>query len=114
MLLVDNAPTLSNRPSFTEKTGIVSHHLIGSIGDELLMHNSYTYLLQVLQTLVLPLHDGAHSSQRCLLQLLAPVEGVAELQQTHVVLGYVIDEMLGSVELPQSQLVVVLIVQDVQ
>ena len=72
------------------------------------------HLLQVLQTLILPLHDGAHSSQCGLLELLTAVEGVAKLQQTHVVLGYVIDEVLGGVELPQGQLVVVFIVEDVQ
>ena len=37
-------------------------------------------LLQVLETLVLSPHDGRHPTQRCSLQLLAPVQRVSELQ----------------------------------
>ena len=71
------------------------------------------YLLQVLQTLILALHDGAHSAECCPLELLTAVERVAELHQTHVVLGHVVDEVFGRVDLAQGQLVVILVVEDV-
>ena len=71
------------------------------------------HLLQVLQTLILPFHDSAHPTQRGPLQLLAAVERVAELHETDVVARYVVDEVLGRVDLAQRQLVVVLVVQDV-
>ena len=71
------------------------------------------HLLQVLKTLVLSLHDGAHAPESSTFQLLTPIEGVAKLHQSHVVFCHVVDEMFGSVYLTKSQLVVVLIVQDV-
>ena len=71
------------------------------------------HLLQVLQALVLPLHDGAHPPHGSFLELLAAVQGIAILQQPHVVLRDVVDEMLGRVDLAQGELVVVLVVQDV-
>ena len=71
------------------------------------------HLLKVLEALVLPLHDGAHPTQRRSLQLLAAVERVAELHETYVVPSHAVDEVFGRVDLPQRQLVVVLVVQDV-
>ena len=71
------------------------------------------HLLQVLQALVLPLHDGAHPTQRRSLQLLAAVERVAELHEADVVARHAVDEVFGGVDLPQRQLVVVLVVENV-
>jgi hypothetical protein len=57
---------------------------------------------------------GARLPSECgLLQALASVQRVGELEQTHVVLGDVVDEVARGVELTQRQLVVVLVVQDV-
>ena len=66
------------------------------------------YLLQILKRLILALHDGGHPAQGGLLQLLAPVETVPELEQTHVVLRNVVDQVAGRVDLAQRQLVVIL------
>ena len=44
------------------------------------------HLLEILQALVLPLHDSAHPPHAGLLQLLAPVERVPVLHETYVVL----------------------------
>ena len=65
-------------------------------------------LLQILETLVLSPHDGRHPAQGRPLQLLAPVQGVTELEQPHVVLGHVVDQVSGGVDLTQGKLVVVL------
>ena len=65
-------------------------------------------LLEVLQALVLPPHDGRHPPQRRPLQLLAAVQRVPELEQPDVVLGHVVDEVAGGVDLSQRQLVMVL------
>ena len=65
-------------------------------------------LLEVLQALVLPPHDGRHPPQRRPLQLLAAVQRVPELEQPDIVLGHVVDEVAGGVDLSQRQLVVIL------
>ena len=88
-------------------------------------------LLQVLQALVLPPHDGRHPTQGSSLQLLTPagtrhnnyidhqhhqvlpVQRVTELQEPDVVLGHVINEVPGCVDLTQRQLVMVFVVQNV-
>ena len=66
------------------------------------------HLLEVLQALVLPPHDGRHPPQRRPLQLLAAVQRVPELEQPDIVLGHVVDEVAGGVDLSQRQLVVIL------
>ena len=66
------------------------------------------HLLQVLQTLVLSPHDGGHPAQGRPLQLLAPVQGVSELEEPHIVLGHVVNQVTGRVDLTQSQLVMIL------
>ena len=71
-------------------------------------------LLQELKRLVLPLHYGGHTTERSSLELLAAVQTVAELEQTDVVLGYLVDEMPCCAELAESKLVVVLVVQDIE
>ena len=65
-------------------------------------------LLEVLQALVLPPHDGRHPSQRGPLQLLATVQTVPELEQPHVVLTHAVYQVARRVDLAQRQLVVIL------
>ena len=71
------------------------------------------HLLQILKALILSLHDGAHAPKSRTFQLFTTVERVTELHQSNVVLGHVVDEVLGRVGLPQGQLVVVFVVEDV-
>ena len=71
-------------------------------------------LLQELKRLVLPLHYGGHTTERSSLELLAAVQTVAELEQTDVVLGYLVDEMPCCAELAESELVVILVVEDIE
>merc|ERR1719219_3113124 len=70
-------------------------------------------LLQVLEALVLSPHDGRHPSQGGSLQLLTPVQRVTKLQESDVVLGHVVNEVPGSVDLTQSQLVMVFVIQNI-
>ena len=72
-----------------------------------------SHLLQIQQTLVLPLHDGTHPPQAGLLQQLAPIQRVTILHQADIILGHVIDEVFGRVDLPQSKLVMILVIQHV-
>ena len=66
------------------------------------------HLLEVLQTLVLSPHDGRHPAQGRPLELLAPVEGVSELEEPDIVLGHVVNQVTGGVDLTQGQLVMIL------
>ena len=77
------------------------------------MNGTEPHLLQVLETLILSPHDGAHSAQGRLLQLLAPVERIAKLHQPDVVLGHIINQVFSCIDLPQGQFVVILVVQDI-
>ena len=72
-----------------------------------------SHLLQVAERGIELLHDGAHTTQRRVLQLLASVEGIAVLQQTDVVLTDLGDNVLGGVDLTQGQFVVISVVQHV-
>ena len=47
----------------------------------------------------MPLDDGGHSSERSLLELLAPVQRVAILEQPDVILGHVLHEMPRRIQL---------------
>lgn len=71
-------------------------------------------LLEELECFVLPLHDRGHATEGGALELLASVERVAELEETDVILGDLVDEMAGSAELTQRELVVVLVVKNVE
>ena len=71
-------------------------------------------LLEVRQWVLLPLHDCRHSAEGGLLELLASVQAVAELEHPAVVLSDLVDEMPRGVELTEGELVVVLVVQHVQ
>lgn len=53
-------------------------------------------------------------SQSSPLQLFAPVQRVSELQQPAVILSDLVGQMPGGVDLTQSELVVVLVVEDVE
>ena len=57
------------------------------------------YLFEIGQTLRLPLDDGGHSAERSLLELLAPVQRVAILEQPDVILGHVLHEMPRRIQL---------------
>jgi hypothetical protein len=71
-------------------------------------------LFEVRERVFLPLHDGRHAAECGPLELLAPVERVAKLDQADVVLRDLGDEVARRVELAEGELVVVLIVQDVE
>ena len=71
-------------------------------------------LLEVRERRGVLLHDGAHASQRRSLELLASVERVAVLEELDVILGDLVDDVLGGIELPERELVVVLVVQNVE
>ena len=51
-------------------------------------------LLQIQQTLILPLHYGAHTTQGGTLQLLASIEGVAVLHQARVIPGNTVEKII--------------------
>lgn len=72
------------------------------------------HLLEVGERVLLALHDGRHAAERRLLELLAPVQRVAELDEAAVVLADLDDEVARRVELAERELVVVLVVQDVE
>ena len=65
-------------------------------------------LLQILQALVLSPHDGRHPTQGRPLELLTPVQRISELEQPDIVLGHVVNQVTGSVDLTQGQLVMIL------
>lgn len=71
-------------------------------------------LLEVRQRVLLPLHDGRHATERRLLELLAPVQGVAELDEAAVVLADLDNQVARRIDLTERELVVVLVVQDVE
>ncbi len=73
-----------------------------------------TDLFEVSERILLALHDGGHTTKGCTLELLASVERVTELDETNVVLGDLLDEVLSGVELTKSKLVVVLIVENIE
>ena len=72
-----------------------------------------SHLLQVAERGVELLHNGTHTTQCRVLQLLASVEGVTILQQTDIVLTDLGDNVLGGVDLTQGQFVVISVVQHV-
>ena len=71
-------------------------------------------LLEVGERVLLSAHDGRHSSERGSLELLASVERVSKLEQSAVVLGDLVRQVAGRVELSERELVVVLVVQHVE
>jgi hypothetical protein len=71
-------------------------------------------LLEVSEGILLTLHDGGHATEGSLLELLATVERVTELEETAVVLSDLNDEVTSGVELTERELVVILVVEDVE
>ena len=67
-----------------------------------------TYLFKILQRLILPPHDSCHTAESGLLQLLASVEAVAKLQKSDIVLGHIVDQMSGGVDLTERKFVMIL------
>ena len=59
------------------------------------------------------LGHGGHPSHGGLLEHLAAVKTVGVLHEADVVLGDIIDQRAGRVQVPQSQLIVVLVIQHV-
>ena len=45
--------------------------------------------------------------------LCRPVKGVSVFEEPHVILGYIVDEMSGRVDLTQGQFVMVSVIEDV-
>ena len=70
-------------------------------------------LLEVRKARLLPLEDGAHPTEGRALEALAPVQRVAVLDHPDHVPGDRVDELLGRVDLPQSELVVISVVERV-
>ena len=70
-------------------------------------------LLQVAERRIQLLHHRAHTTQRSVLQLLAAVQRVSVLQQTDIVLADLRHHVLRRVDLTESQLVVVTVIQNV-
>lgn len=71
-------------------------------------------LLEVGERLFLSSHDGGHTAESSTLELFAAVQAVTELEETNIVFTDAIDEMLAGVDLAQSELVVILIVEHIQ
>ena len=72
-----------------------------------------TDLLEVLEWLLHALDERAHATKAGALQLLAAVKRVTELEETQVVLGDVVNVVLGGVHLAQSELVVIAVIENV-
>jgi hypothetical protein len=59
------------------------------------------------------LEESAHSTEGGSLELFAPVERVGVLKQSDVILGDAVHDVLGLVDVAQSQLIVITIVENV-
>jgi len=73
-----------------------------------------TDLLEVGKGVLLATHNGGHTTESSLLELLAAVERVTELEETNIVLGDLRDEVTSSRDLAEGKLVVVLVVENVK
>lgn len=71
-------------------------------------------LFQKFQGVLLSLQDGRHSTKGGSLELFGSVQTVGELEQSKVVLGDLVDQVSGLVQLTKSDLPVFLVVQDVE
>lgn len=59
------------------------------------------------------LSHGGHASQGSFLKHLAPVEGIGVFHKSYVIFADVVDQRSGCVDVPQSQLVMVLVIKHV-
>ena len=71
-------------------------------------------LLQVRQTRSDPLQHSAHTTKSSDFQTLATVQGVTVLEELHVVFSNLADQVSSGVDLAKSELVVILVVEDVE
>lgn len=71
-------------------------------------------LLEIGQRVLLSLHDCRHSTECGSLELFTSVQRVSKLEESDIVFCDLGDEMTSGVQLPQSKLVVVLVVQNVE
>lgn len=71
-------------------------------------------LFQEFQGVLLSLQDGRHSTQGGSLELFGSVQTVGKLEQSKVVLGNLVNQVSGLVELTEGDLPVFLVVQDVE
>mmetsp|Transcript_2363 Transcript_2363/g.4806 ORF Transcript_2363/g.4806 Transcript_2363/m.4806 type:complete len:206 (-) Transcript_2363:19-636(-) len=71
-------------------------------------------LVQIRQAGVLLFHERAHTTKCSLLQRLAPIQRIGVLHHPHVVFRYLVDKVPRHIQLSQSQLVVVLVVQNIE
>ena len=70
--------------------------------------------LEELQSFILTLHYGSHASKGGALELLASVQTVTELEESDIVLCDLVNQMACGAQLTESQLVVILVVEDVE
>jgi hypothetical protein len=70
-------------------------------------------LLEITQTRLELLDERAHTTESRSLELLASEQRVSVLQETHVISSDVVDDVLGLVDVTQSQLVMISIIQHV-
>jgi hypothetical protein len=73
-----------------------------------------TDLLEVGKGVLLAAHNGGHTTEGSLLELLTAVERVTKLEETNIVLGNLGDQVASSGDLTEGKLVVVLVVKDVE
>lgn len=71
-------------------------------------------LFQIGQWVFLSFNDGGHTTESGFLELLASIERVTKLEQSGIIFADGVDQVSSSVDLTQSQLVMVLVVQDVE
>ena len=71
-------------------------------------------LLEELEGFVLPLHDSGHTTESSTLELLASVETVTELEEADIVFCNLVDKVPSGAELPEGELVVVLVVENIE
>lgn len=72
-----------------------------------------TDLLEVSERVSLTLHDCRHTTERSTFKLFATVEGICEFQKTGVILCDGINQVLCSVDLTESELVMISVVQHI-
>ena len=72
-----------------------------------------TDLLQIAQRRLQLFQQCAYTTERSFLELLGTVESIGVLQQSHVIIGDVVNDGLGLVDVPECELVVILIVENV-
>ena len=70
--------------------------------------------LEELESFVLPLHDGGHTTEGGTLELLASVETVSEFKEANIVFCNLVDKVPSGTELSEGELVVILVVKNIE